>query len=353
MGSFEVSFRGWLYPRTHSTFDLLAAAPRTRSKRIADLDGSCYLGLSPRTRLATRDGKMTNTSLLQVDASEFFPAICPSASLPLIEDDDLVGLLEKAAESELDGLVQTLVKKGGLTCQLRGLERFKEDYPHHRLYVRDIAAEIQKYGANTLASQLFRAGKGVRYEEIVRDAASKLDLPTSRSTEEIEISIQTLLLDRLWHDLTPEKRQALLEEFEVRDYSLIAKAAVPAVLIESVKLSGFAAYKMSVIIANSVAHALLGHGLAFAVNTGLTKGLSLLLGPIGWSFVGFMTAHSIAGEAYRVTIPCVLQVSMIRRAVAERERLSRRPQPNRYSVLVGAVIIVLLLVIVLVTLVRH
>ena len=73
--------------------------------------------------------EMNNVALLPVDASEFLPAVCPPACLPLLEDDELVGLLEKAAESELDGLVQTLVEKGGFTCQLKGLKTFKENYP--------------------------------------------------------------------------------------------------------------------------------------------------------------------------------------------------------------------------------
>lgn len=288
--------------------------------------------------------EMNNAALLPMSSSQFLPKICPPACLPLIEDDNLVVLLEGAAESELDGLVETLVKKGGLTCQLQGLETFKENYPNHRLYARDIAAEIQKFGANTIATQLFRSGKGVKYEEIVRDVASKLRLPTLGCTQDIELAIQKILLDRFWHDLKPEQRRALLDEFEIRDYSGVAKAAVPVALIETVKLSGFAAYKMSVIIANASAHALLGHGLAFVANAALTKGLAVLTGPVGWSIAGLLTAHSIAGEAYRVTIPCVLQLSMIRQAVAERERMIERRRRTRSVVISGVMIFLLVLV---------
>jgi uncharacterized protein YaaW (UPF0174 family) len=286
---------------------------------------------------------MTTVGLLPVDASDFYPAICGPASLPLIEEDEMISLLEKAAESELDGLVTCLIKKGGVTCQLKRLNTFRDNHPHHRVYARDIAAEIQKYGANTLAS-VFRSGRGVPYDEIVRDVASKLGLRSHGPIEDVEASIQAKLLQNLWKDLTPNQRQALLEEFDVRDLALITKAALPAVLIEATRLSGFGAYKMSVILANAAAHALLGHGLTFAANATLTKGLSILIGPVGWGIAGLLAAQSIGSEAYRVTIPCVLQISMIRRAIRERERRTDEPKAPKIGPYIVAVGIMLLLV---------
>jgi uncharacterized protein YaaW (UPF0174 family) len=273
---------------------------------------------------------MDNVGILLISASEFFPANCRPASLPLIEDDELVSLLERAAESELDGLVQCLVKKGGITCQLKHLKVFKENSPHHRAYTRDIAAEIQKYGANTLVSQAFRSGRGVRYEEIVRDVASRLGLPSRTDVRDIETSILENLLEKLWLDQTPSQRRALLEELNIRDLSLAARATLPAAIYGSIKLSGFWAYKASVIVANAAAKVLLGHGLSFVANAALTKSLSIVINPpVGLSVVGLLTAHSIAGEAYRVTVPCVLQVSMIRRAVAERDRSKRKQREGK------------------------
>jgi hypothetical protein len=171
---------------------------------------------------------MTDVSILPLAPAEFFPVTSHSAHLPLIEDDELVSLLEGAAESELDGLVQCLIGKGGITCQLKRLKVFKENQPHHRFYARDIAAEIQKYGANTLVSHAFRSGKGVYYAEIARDVASKLRLPLSKDVRETEASIQAKLLDEFWRGLSVEQQRALLESLNMRDCSSIAKAAAPA-----------------------------------------------------------------------------------------------------------------------------
>ena len=65
-------------------------------------------------------------------------------------------------------------------------------------------------------------------------------------------------------------------------------------------------------IANVVWKILFGHGLAFATNAALTKVLSVLIGPIGWAIAGVWAALDIAGPAYRVTVPVVIQVACLR-----------------------------------------
>lgn len=259
---------------------------------------------------------------LALAPEQFRPAVGHAAELPLIAEDELVALLQQAAESELDGLVACFVERGGITCQLKRLPTYKFNHPHHRVYVNDIAAELQKFGANTLASK-FRSGRGVLYEEIVRDVAKRLRVRREGNTAEVEKRIVRKLAEKYWEGATPEQRTALLRQVGVRDLMLVTRPALPAAVISAIHLSGFAAYQLTVVIANAVAHVLLGHGLSLAVNAGLTKGVSVFAGPPGWCLVGFLTAQSIASEAYRVTIPAVVQVAMIRSAIeARRERES-------------------------------
>ena len=44
----------------------------------------------------------------------------------------------------------------------------------------------------------------------------------------------------------------------------------------------------------------------------LTRTMAILTGPIGWVITGLLTAIDIAGAAYRVTIPAVIQVAALR-----------------------------------------
>ena len=85
-----------------------------------------------------------------------------------------------------------------------------------------------------------------------------------------------------------------------------------AALQAGVRFSGFAAYQAAVIVANQVAKMLIGRGLSVAANAGLNRAIAAFTGPIGWVLMGLWTLIDIAGPAYRVTIPCVIQVAFLR-----------------------------------------
>jgi len=90
------------------------------------------------------------------------------------------------------------------------------------------------------------------------------------------------------------------------------KQALTAGALTALRLGGFGTYKMAVVVANAVAKSLLGRGLTFAGNATLTRTLGVALGPIGWIITALWTAIDIASPAYRVTIPCVIQVAYMR-----------------------------------------
>lgn len=72
------------------------------------------------------------------------------------------------------------------------------------------------------------------------------------------------------------------------------------------------AYKIALIVANAIAKAILGRGLSLAANAGIVRTISIFAGPIGWLITGLWAAMDIAGPAYRVTIPAVIQVAFLR-----------------------------------------
>ena len=77
----------------------------------------------------------------------------------------------------------------------------------------------------------------------------------------------------------------------------------------AIREGGFACYKWLVVVANAL---LTGRGLTIAANAALTKWLSVLAGPIGWAVTALWTVIDIAGPAYRVTIPAVIQIAYMR-----------------------------------------
>lgn len=81
------------------------------------------------------------------------------------------------------------------------------------------------------------------------------------------------------------------------------------------------AYKTALIVANTVWKILFGHGLSFAANRTITKGISVFAGPIGWAITGAWTLVDLSGPAYRVTIPAVIQIAFLRQLNNNRQHL--------------------------------
>lgn len=242
------------------------------------------------------------------------------ANLPLREpDNDLIPLLRVSESNDLGILVSYLHKTHNE--DLSSIPEFKEQNPrakekiydgNHCLYADDIAAEIQRYGGNSF-SNAFRGGKGVLYIEVLRDVADQLKVNYNSSSDAatIEGQIQVKVLSQAYEKMSEDERRALLKELGVGSVSI--PAALPVAAIQgAIRLGGFAAYRMALIVANAIARAILGRGLSFGVNATLTRTIGVFAGPIGWAITAAWTLVDLAGPAYRVTIPCVLQVAYMR-----------------------------------------
>lgn len=245
------------------------------------------------------------------------------AHLPLREDDnDLLPVLRTADSEDLVILVEFIMKAA--TNQLGDVPQFKHRNPratdtppvfdgNHCQYADDIAAEIQKFGGNTVMNTL-RGGKGIPYAEVLRDVADKLSVNYNDASDAatIESQIQLKVMEKAYEKMTEEQRKDLLDALGT-DYAGGIPAALPVVAIQAaIRLGGFAAYQLALFVANAVARQILGHGLRLAANAGIVRAMGALAGPIGWAITIIWTIIDIAGPAYRVTIPCVLQVAYMR-----------------------------------------
>jgi uncharacterized protein YaaW (UPF0174 family) len=159
-------------------------------------------------------------------------------------------------------------------------------------------------------------GSGPPWGEIVRDVANKVGVEyrNSDGTIEIEQRVTVHVLERAIDQMTPEQRAELRENLDraglPHDMPL-GQGALAAGLLAG-NLAGFAAYQVLVIVATAVARVLAGRGLVFAANTALTRLLAVALGPIGWALTAVWTAIDLAGPAYRLTIPSVVMVGVLR-----------------------------------------
>ena len=112
--------------------------------------------------------------------------------------------------------------------------------------------------------------------------------------------------------MSSEELKELAESMGVKNTSGITSQALTGVFQAIFRAGGFKSYQLTVIIVNAILRALIGRGLTFGGNIVLTRTLAVLAGPIGWVITGLWTAIDVAGPAYRVTIPAVIQVAVLR-----------------------------------------
>lgn len=122
--------------------------------------------------------------------------------------------------------------------------------------------------------------------------------------------------------MSPEEIKALANELGLDNKNFTTPQAMTAIFMAVFKAGGFKSYQLTLIIVNAVMRALLGRGLTFTGNAALTKGAAILTGPIGWAITGIWTAVDIAGTAYRVTIPAVIEIAYLRKLAQNREAIA-------------------------------
>ncbi|MBB2981597.1 MULTISPECIES: ubiquinol-cytochrome C chaperone family protein [Burkholderiaceae] len=228
----------------------------------------------------------------------------------------LTELLHAADVEDLDVLTDYLTDKGDGRLMLDGdvtkrLVRCKRNGAYDPSDRSLIAKEIRAFGGNTLVN-LFRGG-GVEHPELTRDVADHMKVPYAKSAS--VVTVELAILQKLFTDaldrMSPDERKKTLEELNIGDLAGAGPGAVAAALAAG-RFAGFAAYKMALIVANAIAKAILGRGLPLVVNAALTRTMGVMLGPVGWVLTGVWTLADLASPAYRVTVPCVVQIAYMR-----------------------------------------
>ena len=203
-----------------------------------------------------------------------------------------------------------------LTEELTLSDSYKKHYPYHSLYWEEIAAEIQCFGGNTFAN-MFRGGKGVLYKEVLCDVCDKMKVNYNKNSpvERIENGLISKVLEDSLEKMSPDEIRRLATELGIKNTQNITKQVLLGSFQTIFRAGGFKSYQLTVIVVNAVLKALIGRGLSFAGNAAATRVFAVLSGPIGWVITGLWTAFDIAGAAYRVTIPAVIQVAALRQKI--------------------------------------
>lgn len=230
-----------------------------------------------------------------------------------------LAFLWKASNEDLRLLCDIVVKnkEGDLRVfeQLSSNPKFDDNYPHNiKAFLPALVEEFRLNGGNSIAN--FFRGEGPEYSEILRDVAKKnnVDFSSSDSDEMVEKKIlQKLLMDAL-KNASDEDLKKMMKELGIPTTNYSREAATGALLL-AWKAGGFQSYILLVSVVNAVMKFLIGRGLSIAGNAALTRMASIVMGPIGWVLTALWTIIDIAGPAFRVTVPAVIQIAYIRQTL--------------------------------------
>lgn len=222
-------------------------------------------------------------------------------------DEALVALLLNADKDDIDLLIDYITPEGKLNfSQSEGVKAVLRDAKTSEAIdedtVRLLVRELQHFGGNTFVN-LFRRN-GVSYSDIVTDVAShlKIETPETASLEEKEALIVDSVFTSSWKKMSEEARRQILSDMGIKN----------TVNLETLSRMEMPIMQRAAMVANGLAQVAAGKALPLVAGLGIGRVLGVLTGPVGLALTGLYTAYDISNPAFRVTLPCVVQIAWIR-----------------------------------------
>lgn len=227
--------------------------------------------------------------------------------LQFCKNDDLVILCN----------ILTNGNKGGyrMTEQLTGTDNYINFYPHDMSKMwADLAWELQRFGSNTFLNVFMRHGRGPAYEEIVNDVCHKMkiNVPRHADAAQMESLLLEYVIDKTLSKMSEQELRNLCGELNICYVDKFPRTAIMTTLALTRQVS----YKMYMcmlrVILTFIERYLIVRGLMVYTGLAICRPLGLLFGPIGMAVLTGLAVWDIAGPAYRVIIPAIIQVALMR-----------------------------------------
>ena len=238
------------------------------------------------------------------------------------EDKDLE-FLDKLKSEDLNVLVHLLThdekEKLRTTEGLTKSKEYRSYCPDHHRYWKKIAEEIQRFGANTLAT-VFRMGKGALYKDIAVDVCRHflIKLDKADSIEVIEEKIACKVFAKAIEALSLEMLKKLAESINVKLENDNEREKVKELIEKYLKKNRLTAYQINVLLGNVMARYYGSNFSSGFIGWGVSLGvLRLLAGPLGWGWFLLDPVKWLTGPAFRVSVPVVLHIAMLRKKVSQ------------------------------------
>lgn len=241
--------------------------------------------------------------------------------IDILGDEALVKLLLNADKDDIDLLIDYITNNikfdFSMSNEVKSVlqDAKKHDEPDEET-LRLLVRELQYFGGKTLANTIRR--NGIKYADIVDSVAKKLKIkyPKSTTVEEKEVLIIDCKFDSLWRKISDNERKTILYDMGI----------IPPTNLENLLEISIPFWQRAIIVANGFAQ------------TTTDKELPLIQAlKIGLTFFVQTNAVTILYKAltpaFRVTVPCVVQIAWIRLKNSRQFRLATQSSETIMPVL--------------------
>lgn len=206
----------------------------------------------------------------------------------------------------------------------------------HKLFVQAdrqlIGKEILLFGGNSIAN-IYRGflnktivgnlvsgalpdvNDTITYAELVQDVAKKsgTQFSESESIEDIEQAILLRIFKQAFDKMSETERKSTLDDLGITSLGALRSIGLSTTAGASAKaVLTLASLNVATLVASAVSKQMLGRvaftGAAFAGS----RAAATLAGPIGIAVATLWTLADLSSPAYRVTLPCVVQLAYMR-----------------------------------------
>ena len=244
--------------------------------------------------------------------SRFFTSFRADSSM----DRDL-SFLAHCDNSELQKLCDILTHDQNghlrLTEHLTSKEVYLENYPEQMQSLAPaIADELLRFGSNSIATAL-RYNTPDSYETVVRRVCRQMKVKVGKydNVATMEYALLEELCESGLKSLTLEELRTVADQLDIPAKGL-TKQAIAAAILAAMRISPIFFRRVAVSMTYEFLSFVIGRGVAVAGARSLQRSLGVLAGPLGWIILTGWTAWDIASPAYRVCIPAVIQVALMR-----------------------------------------
>jgi len=181
-----------------------------------------------------------------------------------------------------------------------------------------IEKEILLFGGNTVANlyrSLFSSSSTISYTELVQDVAKKAGAQFSESDplQDIEHAILIRIFKQAFEKMPEEERKRVLADLGISSISALRSIQMGAAAGAAVSAAvALAQLNVATMVASAVSTQMIGRAFTGGAAFAGTRSATALAGPIGVAVGALWTLADLSSPAYRVTLPCVVQVAYMR-----------------------------------------